>query len=57
MYRIRESHFSVGVYAVIIAHSPLAALGVSAILPASDTAFWAMKLIGGVYLIYLGILS
>ena len=57
MYRIRESHFSVGVYAVIIAHSPLAALGVSALLPASDTAFWAMKLIGGVYLIYLGILS
>ena len=41
----------------IMAHSLLAALGVSALLTASETAFWAMKLIGGCYLIYLGILS
>ena len=41
----------------IMAHSLLAALGVSALLTASETAFWAMKLIGGAYLIYLGILS
>jgi len=41
----------------IMAHSLLAALGVSALLTASETAFWAMKLIGGVYLIYLGILA
>ena len=41
----------------IMAHSLLAALGVSALLTASETAFCAMKLIGGVYLIYLGILS
>lgn len=41
----------------IMAHSLLAALGVSALLTASETAFWAIKLIGGYYLIYLGILS
>ncbi len=41
----------------IMAHSLLAALGVSALLTTSETAFWAMRLIGGCYLIYLGILS
>lgn len=48
---------ALGVGLGIMAHSLLAALGVSALLTASETAFWAMKLIGGVYLIYLGILS
>ena len=33
----------------------LAALGVSALLTASETAFWMMKLVGGAYLIYLGV--
>ena len=41
----------------IMVHSLLAALGVSALLTASETAFWVMKLVGGCYLIYLGILS
>ncbi len=39
----------------IMGHSLLAALGVSALLTASETAFWLMKLVGGVYLIYLGV--
>jgi threonine/homoserine/homoserine lactone efflux protein len=39
----------------IMGHSLLAALGVSALLTASQTAFWVMKLIGGAYLIYLGV--
>ena len=41
----------------IMAHSLLAALGVSALLTTGETAFWAMKLIGGCYLIYLGVES
>ncbi len=41
----------------IMAHSLLAALGVSALLTASTTAFWVMKLAGGAYLIYLGVLQ
>ena len=45
--------FGVGVG--IMAHSLLAALGVSALLTASETAFWMMKLVGGGYLIYLGV--
>ena len=44
-----------GVGLGIMAHSLLAALGVSALLTASETAFWAMKLVGGAYLIYLGV--
>jgi threonine/homoserine/homoserine lactone efflux protein len=48
---------ALGVGVGIMAHSLLAALGVSALLTASETAFWAMKLVGGAYLIYLGIMS
>ncbi len=33
----------------------LSSLGLGAVLAASDTAFWILKLIGGAYLIYLGI--
>jgi threonine/homoserine/homoserine lactone efflux protein len=44
-----------GVGLGIMAHSVLAAFGVSALLTASETAFWAMKLVGGAYLIYLGV--
>ena len=36
-------------------HSLLAAFGVSALLTASQTAFWVMKLVGAAYLIYLGV--
>lgn len=39
----------------IMGHSLLAAFGVSALLTASQTAFWVMKLVGGAYLIYLGV--
>ena len=48
---------ALGVGLGIMAHSLLAALGVSALLTASETAFWAMKLVGGCYLIYLGIVA
>ena len=44
-----------GVGLGIMAHSLLAALGVSALLTASEAAFWVMKLVGGAYLIYLGV--
>jgi threonine/homoserine/homoserine lactone efflux protein len=33
----------------------LSSLGLGAVLAASDTAFWVLKLLGGAYLIYLGI--
>jgi len=46
---------ALGVGVGIMAHSLLAALGVSALLTASETAFWLMKLVGGAYLIYLGV--
>ena len=39
----------------IMAHSLLAALGVSALLTASEAAFWVMRLVGGARLIYLGV--
>ena len=44
-----------GVGLGIMAQTLLAAFGVSALLTASETAFWVMKLIGGAYLIYLGV--
>ena len=46
---------ALGVGLGIMAHSLLAGFGVSALLTASETAFWAMKLVGGAYLIYLGV--
>jgi threonine/homoserine/homoserine lactone efflux protein len=33
----------------------LSSLGLGAVLAASDTAFWILKILGGAYLIYLGI--
>ena len=39
----------------IMGHSLLAAFGVSALLTASQTAFWVVKLVGAAYLIYLGV--
>jgi threonine/homoserine/homoserine lactone efflux protein len=44
-----------GVSAGTAVHSIAAALGVSAIIAASDAAFTVMKLIGAAYLVYLGI--
>ncbi len=46
---------ALGVGIGIMLHTVLAAFGVSALLVASETAFWAMKLIGAAYLVYLGI--
>lgn len=46
---------ALGVCLGIIAHTALAALGVGAILQASESLFFALKLIGAAYLVYLGI--
>jgi threonine/homoserine/homoserine lactone efflux protein len=46
---------AVGVCLGILVHTALAALGVGAILQASETLFLALKLIGAAYLVYLGI--
>jgi threonine/homoserine/homoserine lactone efflux protein len=46
---------AVGVCLGILVHTALAALGVGAILQASETLFVALKLIGAAYLVYLGI--
>ncbi len=44
-----------GVGLGIMLHTVLAAFGVSALLIASETAFWIMKLVGAAYLVHLGI--
>jgi threonine/homoserine/homoserine lactone efflux protein len=44
-----------GVCLGILVHTALAALGVGALLRASETAFLALKLAGAAYLVYLGI--
>jgi len=46
---------AVGVCLGILVHTALAALGVSAILNASQALFVALKLVGAAYLVYLGI--
>ena len=46
---------AVGVCLGILVHTALAALGVGAILQASETLFVALKLIGAAYLVYLGL--
>ena len=46
---------AVGVIIGILVHTALAALGVGAILHASESLFFALKLVGAVYLVYLGI--
>ncbi len=46
--------FGLGCAAGCLSHTALAALGVSALIAASATAFTALKLAGGAYLIYLG---
>ena len=46
---------AVGVCLGILVHTALAALGVGAILLASEALFLALKLVGAAYLVYLGI--
>ena len=46
---------AVGVCLGILVHTALAALGVGAILKASETLFFALKLAGAGYLVYLGL--
>jgi threonine/homoserine/homoserine lactone efflux protein len=46
---------ALGVCLGIIAHTALAALGVGAILQASEGLFFALKLVGAAYLVYLGV--
>ena len=46
---------AVGVCTGILVHTALAALGVGAILQASETLFLALKFVGAAYLVYLGI--
>jgi len=45
---------ALGVCLGILAHTALAALGVGAILQASEGLFFALKLVGAAYLVYLG---
>jgi threonine/homoserine/homoserine lactone efflux protein len=46
---------AVGVCVGILVHTALAAVGVGAILQASETLFTALKLVGAAYLVYLGV--
>ncbi len=46
---------AVGVCIGILVHTALAALGVGAILHASESLFVALKLLGAAYLVYLGV--
>jgi len=46
---------AIGVIIGILVHTALAALGVGAILHASESLFLALKLVGAAYLVYLGI--
>jgi threonine/homoserine/homoserine lactone efflux protein len=46
---------ALGVCLGILVHTALAALGVGAILHASETLFLALKLAGAAYLVYLGL--
>ena len=46
---------AVGVIIGILVHTALAAIGVGAILQASETLFTVLKLAGAAYLVYLGI--
>ena len=46
---------AVGVCLGILVHTALAALGLGAVLQASEGLFFALKLVGAAYLVYLGI--
>ena len=52
--RARGVAFGLGCASGCLSHTALAALGVSALIAASPVAFTALKVLGGVYLIYMG---
>ncbi|RXZ44390.1 LysE family translocator [Crenobacter cavernae] len=49
--------FGLGCATGCLTHTLLAALGVSALIAASPVAFTALKIAGGAYLIYLGVMA
>lgn len=53
--RLAGLYSAVGVIIGILVHTALAALGVGAILAASEGLFLALKLVGAGYLVYLGV--
>ena len=52
--RLAGVYSAIGVIIGILVHTALAALGVGAILAASEALFLALKLVGAAYLVYLG---
>src|SRR5262245_30153228 len=46
---------ALGVGAGILVHTAAAAIGISALLAASATAFLVLKLVGAAYLVYIGL--
>src|SRR5258708_11472734 len=52
--RMRGMAFGLGCAIGCLSHTVLAALGVSALIKASPVAFTALKVLGGLYLIYMG---
>jgi threonine/homoserine/homoserine lactone efflux protein len=52
--RQRGMAFGLGCAMGCLSHTLLAALGVSAVIAASPTAFTALRILGGLYLVYLG---
>jgi len=52
--RLAGVYSAIGVIIGILVHTALAALGVGAIIAASEGMFLALKLIGAAYLVYLG---
>jgi threonine/homoserine/homoserine lactone efflux protein len=53
--RLAGVYSAIGVIIGILVHTVLAALGVGAILAASEGLFLALKLVGAAYLVYLGV--
>jgi len=52
--RLRGIAFGLGCAMGCISHTVLAVIGVSALIAASPTAFTALKIVGGLYLIWMG---
>ena len=53
--RIAGVFSAIGVTSGIFVHTIAASMGLAVLLQTSTYAFWTMKIIGGIYLIYLGI--